>query len=119
VKDLYDESKIYIKTVCLVYLLRDYRSADSKCQSYGMFLFNADEPDVEKALLDFSNLQYSPSYGQALYIETKTSKGCAVVDNWEGSFAVYFTNCTDKMYFYCQFVRTPKTNERGKRRQRK
>jgi hypothetical protein len=114
IKDLYDESTNYIKTICFIPLKRTFDAADEKCQSYGMFLYNADDPEAEKAMLDFSNTRFSPSLGYALYLEGKTSEGCVVVANEEGLFRVAFANCTEKFSFYCQFTREPKATEPGK-----
>jgi hypothetical protein len=113
VKDLYDESSNYIKTLCLVPLSKNFDESAEKCQSYEMFLYNADDPEAEKALLDFSNFRFRPSYGGVLYVEGKTSAGCSVVSNEEGLFKVIFIDCNNKQYFYCQFVRTPKAEELG------
>jgi hypothetical protein len=109
VKDLYDNTTEYIKTVCLVALEKTYDGADQKCQSQKMFLYYADDPQVERALVDFSNTQFRPSTGATLYIHGKTTKGCLVVNNSVGLFNVSFIDCSELHYFYCQFKRTPKT----------
>jgi hypothetical protein len=105
VKDLYDESTNYIKTVCLVLLYKDYDDAVAKCRSYGMSLYNVDAPEAKKTLLDFSNSRFRPSLGATLYVEGKTSEGCAVVANKEGLFDVLSVSCTNKTFFYCQYSR--------------
>jgi hypothetical protein len=113
VKDQYDQFSNYINTVCLVSLKKNYENADAKCQSQGMFLYNVDVPEVEKALLDFSNSLFRPSLGEALFIDGKRSEGCAAVANKEGLFGLSFIDCSEKHYFYCQFTRTPKTEKLG------
>jgi hypothetical protein len=55
VKDLFDDSSNYIKTVCMVPLKKGYNSADAKCQSYGMSLYDFDTSEAKRALLEFSN----------------------------------------------------------------
>jgi hypothetical protein len=102
-----------MNTVCLVSLKKNYENADAKCQSQGMFLYNVDVPEVEKALLDFSNSLFRPSLGEALFVDGKRSEGCAAVANKEGLFALSFIDCSEKHYFYCQFTRTPKTEKLG------
>jgi hypothetical protein len=96
----------------LVALKKTYDGADQKCQSQKMFLYNADDPQVERALVDFSNSQFRPSAGAKLYIYGKTREGCAVVNNSFGLFNVSFIDCSKMHYFYCQFTRTPKTEDK-------
>jgi hypothetical protein len=113
VKDLYDESTNYIKTVCLVPLFKTYDGAVEKCHSYGMSLYNVDAPEAKKALLDFSNSRFRPSLGGVLSVEGKTNDGCAAVGNSKGLFDVLYVNCSMTPYYYCQYTRTPKTDEPG------
>lgn len=116
IKDLYDESSNYIKTVCLIPAYKDFDSGtDRKCLSSGMSLYNVDAPEAKKALLDFTSFLFS-RLGTIISIDGKTSEGCAVVHNREGSFDVSYLSCSMILsvpYYYCQYMRTPKTNELG------
>jgi hypothetical protein len=98
----------------LVPLFKTYDGAVKKCQSYGMSLYNVDAPADRKALFDFSNSRYTISIEDILSVEGKTSEGCAAVAaNSEGLFEIFQVDCSIAYYFYCQFTRTPKTDEPG------
>lgn len=119
VKDLNDDSGNYIKTACLVPLRKNHKDSDEKCRSYGMSFYNVEAPEAKKALLNFSDTRFRPSYGAYIFVNGTKNKRCAAVNNKEGLFRLTFMNCTTKHYFYCQFVRTPQTNELSKQSSRK
>jgi hypothetical protein len=115
IKDLYDESETYIRTVCTVLLARTHDAADKKCASYGMSLFKLEPPEAKKALLDFANSQFDQSAKAYLHVHGKTSAGCSVLYNGDGLVEVYSDFCNSRYNFYCQYTREPKaTEEQGK-----
>jgi hypothetical protein len=119
VKDLFDESKNYIRTVCSVPLARTHDAAEKKCVSYGMSLFILEPPEAQKALLSFANSQFKARSGALLHVHGKTSAGCSVLYNGKGIFEVYSDFCNSRYSFYCQFTREPKTKEQGEVKQTK
>jgi hypothetical protein len=56
-------------TVCMVPLKKGYNSADAKCQSYGMSLYDFDTSEAKRALLAFSNSRFKPSKGEVLFVK--------------------------------------------------
>jgi hypothetical protein len=73
-----------------------------------MSLYNVDAPKAKKALLDFSNYWFRRE--TALYVEGKTSEGCAVVANTDGLFNVLTVSCFEEKNYYCQYTRDPTTD---------
>jgi hypothetical protein len=96
IKDLYDDSETYIRTVCIVNIDKTHDAADKYCLSNGMSLFMLEPPEATKALLNFANTQYPPGRGYYLHVDGKTSEGCTVLYNGKGLFEVYSDFCNSQ-----------------------
>jgi hypothetical protein len=114
IKDLFDESQTYIRTICVVPLGKTHDAAEKYCLSNGMSLFMLEPPEAKKALLDYANSQFNPLEKAYLHVHGKTSAGCSVLYNGNGLFEEYLDFCNSRYYFYCQFTRVPKATEPGK-----
>jgi hypothetical protein len=105
IKDLYDDSETYIKTVCTVLIDKTYDAAEKYCLSHGMSLFMLEPPEATKALLDLANTQYKAGRGFYLHVHGKTSEGCSSLFNGNGFFEVISDLCNSRYSFYCQYTR--------------
>jgi hypothetical protein len=105
IKDLYDDSETYIRTVCTVLTFRTHDAAEKYCLSYGMSLFMLEPPEATKALLDLANTQYKAGEEYTLHVHGKTSEGCSVLYNGNGLFEVFSDLCNSRLPYYCQYTR--------------
>jgi hypothetical protein len=112
VKDLFDDTKNYLKTVCLVASAKTHDEADEYCTPNYMFLLYLDMSEAQKALFDFLNSRFKKSAG-LLHMQGKTNEGCSVLSNEKGSFDVGTDLCNSRYYFICEFSRDLITVEPG------
>jgi hypothetical protein len=110
-KDLYDSSGNFLRSVCVVENYAKHIEADSRCQIYGMQLYNVDTDEVQKALLDFTNTQYSTSKNTSFYI---AGVNCMAVMKNTTEFKLYNVQCEFSCYFFCQYNISTKTSQLGK-----
>jgi hypothetical protein len=114
--DLHDRSGNFLRTVCVVENFALHVEADSRCQIYGMQLYNVDTDEVEKALLDYINTHYSKSNNISFHIDDvkMNSTKCVAVTKSGNVTKLKNISCRLSCYFFCQYNVSPKTKLVGK-----
>lgn len=108
IKDMFDSSGSYLKTVCLVDTAGTYDDAEAICQSYGMSLYDSNSLGARIALLSYVTTRFSTVFPINLRINGKAKESCAVVQNRIGVVNVYSSNCNSSYFSYCQFSKAGK-----------
>lgn len=86
--------------------------ADSRCQIYGMQLFNVDTDEVQKALLEFTNAHYSTSMKTTFHVG---GASCMAVMKKTEEYNLYNVKCELACYFFCQYNVSTRTSQLGKK----
>jgi hypothetical protein len=109
VKNLKDSAGTYLKTICVVELLRNYLTAETFCSTNKMKLAVIDSNALKTSVVNFTNTKYASRSGGA-FVEGKFDATCTYVSNILkplNNYKILNTTCASSQFSYCEY-RKPK-----------
>jgi C1A family cysteine protease len=108
-QDLFDGSKKYLKSLCLVEDEKSYEEAQTVCLNNGMRLFRAESSSDKEALFTYANKQWSSREDFSPFINgittSETSPACTNIGKSGDSFEEDpEVDCAEKAPFVCEFI---------------
>lgn len=103
IKNLRNPSGTYLKTACLVPVVRNYDSILTTCLVNNMELLTVDSPEVEAAITTYTGTLYPSGW---LWIAGKNGTKCSVLEktNILLPFAVKTIDCFNLFYSFCGYT---------------
>jgi hypothetical protein len=81
VENLYDSTGTFQKTICNIHEWFTYDTLNTRCSDNKMRMAKIDTPDLTKAILNYTNINYNMYYPGYSYIHGKNGSNCKIVTN--------------------------------------
>jgi hypothetical protein len=104
-QDMFDSSKKYSKSLCLVEDEKSYDEAQKFCISNGMRLFRDDTENLKESLFSYASKNWSDNLDFTPYVNGVTGDACRSIKKSGDLFEEDIeTDCADKAPFICEFI---------------
>jgi hypothetical protein len=102
IQNLRNPGGIYLKTACLVAVVRTQALARTYCLNSKMELFTLESPEVQTAAVAFANTQYSAGY---IWTAGTNGTDCMSLNRKSGltMFTPTTTSCSQGCYYFCGY----------------
>jgi hypothetical protein len=94
----------YVKSFCIYNNPVNYADGQSYCLANQMRPYMFDSVEAKSALIDFANQVYKTSPVKTLFINGKSSLGCATISNMNGPYVESVGDCTAQIQTVCEYL---------------
>lgn len=105
IRDFYNQSNAYQKSICFDLYGKTYDQSLDWCHQNGMKLYQPDSGEIDNFLHNFATEKYI-NYTEKFQIEGKNSSGCLIITNLNnnGTFYSNLTQCDVPKRSVCEFI---------------